>query len=124
MNTEGTWKFRVSNRLLAMIIIPLVTLLAVSVLWNFRQQRLIEQERLRAAASQREEAARVREQAAREEARAKRNAAWAASDARVQQLYREISNLSQIHERVLAPTQHERSTPRKKDDSVEAAGFP
>ena len=54
----------------------------------------------------------------------KRNAAWAASDARVQQLYREISNLTQIHEHVLSPTQHERSTPRKKDDSVEAADFP
>ena len=47
MDTEGTWKFRVSNRLLAMIIVPLVTLLVVSVVWNFHQQRLIEQERLR-----------------------------------------------------------------------------
>jgi hypothetical protein len=123
MDIEGTRKFSVSNRSLAMII-ALVTLLTVSTLWNLRQQRLIEQEHLLAAAAERAEAARVKEQVARDAGRAKRNAASAASDARVQQLYREINSLTEINEHILAPVQHQRSTSRTKDGLVEAAGVP
>jgi Tfp pilus assembly protein PilX len=123
MNIKKTRKFRVSNQSLALII-TLVTLLVVSIFWNLHQQRLIKQEHLQAVAVQRAEAARVSEQAVQDEARAKRNAAWAASDARVQQLYREINSLSQINEQLLAPTDQQRITPAKKDDSVEPAGSP
>ena len=52
MNVTGAWKFRVSNRSLALII-PLVTLLVASVFWNLRQHRLIEQERMQAVRNER-----------------------------------------------------------------------
>ncbi len=111
MDVAGARKFHVSSRSLVMII-PLVALLVASVFWNFRQHRLIEQEHI---AAQREEAARAA-------ARMKKNAEWAASDARVQQLYREINNFSQINERLLAEPL--RSTRRKTDDPGEADGSP
>ena len=104
------------------MIIPLVTLVMVSMFWNLRQQRIIAQEHLRAVAAEQADAARVREKVTRDEERAKRNAAWAASDARVQQLYREITNLSQINERLVAEPR--RSTPRKVDEVGDASDSP
>jgi hypothetical protein len=105
-----TGKFRVSTRSL-MVIIPAVTLLAASLTWNVRQYVLIEQLRLRELAAKREETARAAAEARQAEARLKKNAEWAASDARVQQLYREIDGLSQISERVFAePTRRRRNS--------------
>ncbi len=52
----------------------------------------------------------------------KKNSEWAASDARVQQLYREISNLSEINERLIS--QPERSASRKIDDPSEPDSSP
>ena len=118
MNVVGARKFHFSSRSLTLII-PLITLLLASIFWNLRQHRLIEQKQ---TAAQHEEAARAKEEAERTVARMKKNAEWAASDARVQQLYREITNLSQINERLVA--EPGRSTPRKVDEAGDASDSP
>ena len=118
MSIAGARKFRVSTRSLAMVI-ALAALLSASVFWNLRQYQLMEQKRV---ADQREEAARVKEEAERTTARMKKNAQWAASDARVQQLYREISNLSQINERLVSEPQRRASS--KIDNADEAGASP
>ena len=71
-------------------------------------------------AAQRKAAALAKEEAEQAAARMKKKAEWAASDARVQQLYREIDNFSQINERLLSQTA--RSTPKTSDDPGEANG--
>lgn len=78
MDVAGARKFHVSSRSLALIIL-LITLLAASVFWNFRQHRLIAQKYM---ADQREEAARAKAETERAAARMKKNAERAASDAR------------------------------------------
>ena len=118
MSIAGTRKFHVSRRSLVMII-ALAALLSASVFWNLRQHQLIEQKRL---ADQREEAARVKEETERTTARMKKKAEWAASDARVQQLYQEISNLSQINERLVS--EPPRSASSKIDNAGEAGASP
>ena len=118
MDVAGARKFHISSRSLAMVIL-LITLLMTSVLWNFRQHQLIEQKRI---AVQQEEATRAREEAERATARMKKNAEWAASDARVQQLYRELSNLSEINERLVSEPQH--TTPTKIENAVEPGDSP
>jgi hypothetical protein len=105
MGTTGTGKFRLSGRLWA-VIISLVSLLVISVCWNLRQSQLIANERERSiAVLKSKEAARVRREAEEAEARTKRNAKWAASDARLQELYREINSLSRLNEQVLTQPQ-------------------
>jgi cell shape-determining protein MreC len=94
-------QFRLSNRSWTLIV-PLGFLLVVSVSWNLRQSRLIAQERLRISTAQHEERALAGEAAERAEALKKKNAKWASSDARLQELYREIDTLSQLNERVLS----------------------
>ena len=118
MDVAGARKFHISSRSLAMVIL-LITLLTTSVFWNFRQHQFIEQKRI---AVQQEEEARAREEAERATARMKKNAEWAASDARVQQLYREISNLSEINERLVSEPRP--STPTKIENAVEPGDSP
>jgi uncharacterized membrane protein (DUF106 family) len=118
MDVAGARKFHISRRSLAMVI-PLITLLMTSVFWNLRQHQLIEQKHI---AAQREEAARVKEEAKQTAERMKKNAEWAASDARVQQLYREISNLSEVNERLVSEPQ--RSASRKIANALEAGDSP
>ena len=118
MSIAGARKFRVSTRSLAMVI-ALAALLSASVFWNLRQYQLMEQKRV---ADQREEAARVKEETERTTARMKKKAEWAASDARVQQLYQEITNLSQINERLVS--EPPRSAPSKIDNADEAGASP
>jgi hypothetical protein len=118
MDVAGARKFPISSRALVLII-SLVTLLAASIFWNLRQHRLIEQKHM---ADQRKEAARANEEADRATARLKKNAEWAASDARVQQLYQEINNFSQIQERLVS--ERPQSTPRKIDELGETDGSP
>ena len=101
MDVGGAWMVRVSSRSLVMII-ALVTALVGSVFWNLRQHGLIEQKRM---AAQQEEGARTEAEAKRVAARIKKNAEWAASDARVQQLYREIENLTRINDQALSQPQ-------------------
>jgi sensor c-di-GMP phosphodiesterase-like protein len=107
-----------------LVIIPLVALLVVSGIWNVRQYQVVKQERLRAAALEREEAVRVAAEADRAEARRKKNAEWAASDARMQQLYREINSLSRINEQISADPVINESTPSKRDSQELADGSP
>jgi hypothetical protein len=111
----GVWKARVSSRP-AIVTILVVVVLAGLAFRTIRQSRLIAEQRLRIAAVEREEAARAAAEAERATARTKRNTEWAASDARVQQLYREIDTLSRINERVLAKPPKALSTPVKADD--------
>ena len=70
MDLSGTRKFRLSKRSLT-VIIPLVTLLVVSVFWNLRQSQLIAKEQARVRAAQQAETARLKEEADRVEARGK-----------------------------------------------------
>jgi len=83
-----------------MAIVGLSTILAMSGLWNCRQYQVIEGLRSRERAAQEAEARRANAEAERAEAQRKRKAEWAASDARLQQLYREINTLSQINEHI------------------------
>ena len=84
----------------AMAIVGLSTILALSGLWNCRQYQVIEHLRSRERAAQEGEARRANAEAGRAEAQRKKKAEWAASDARLQQLYREINTLSQINEHI------------------------
>lgn len=123
MDLEGTRRFQLSTRLLALII-PLITLLVVSIVWNLRQSQLIAQERERVKVAQRREADRLKAEADREESRRQKNAKWAASDARVQQLYREIDTLSRLNEQVLSRPKEKRSAPAKIDNPAATIAFP
>jgi len=123
MDVEGTRKFRLSKRSSALII-PLVTLLVVSVLWNLRQSRLIAEERQRVTAAQSKETARAKVEAEQVAARKKRNAKYVGSDARLQQLYREIDTLSRLNEHVITQPQPQRKTPPPIDNPAATIGFP
>ena len=92
--------------------------------WNLRQSQRIAQEQERVKVAQRKEAARLKEEANRVEARRQRNAKWAASDARVQQLYREIDTLSRLNEQVLSRPKEKRSAPAKIDNPAATIAFP
>jgi hypothetical protein len=101
MEGEGTWMYHLSKRF-SWVFIPLVVLLMVSILWNLHQSWLIADARQQAKRALSNKAARVREEAQRAEALKKKNAKWAASDARLQELYREIDTLSRLNDRVLS----------------------
>ena len=101
MDIAGARKFHVSSRSLTLII-PLVTLLVASGVLESPPAPAHRTGAHAGMAVQREETARAKEEAERAEARMKKNAEWAASDARVQQLYREIDTLSRLNERVIA----------------------
>ncbi len=102
-----------------MVIIPLAMLLVASCIMNVRQYQLIQREHHRELAA---EAARAREEAERIEVQRKKKAEWAASDARVQQLYREINTLSQINERMVADPLPKPASPRQ-DLGADSAGY-
>ncbi len=123
MDLSGTRKFRLSKRSLT-VIIPLVTLLVVSVFWNLRQSQLIAKEQARVRAAQQAETARLKEEADRVEARGQRNAKWAGSDARVQQLYREIDSLTRLNEQVLTRPQDKKITSPAIDNPATTIAFP
>ncbi len=114
MDVGGARKFHVSGQSLT-VIIPLVTLLVASGIWNIRQYKSIEQQRLRLTAFEREEAARAAAAAERAEAQVKKKAQRLVSDARMEQLYREINSLSQASERVLDQSVVRQSMPNNKD---------
>ena len=107
-----------------MLIIPLCTLLLASAIWNIRHYRLAEQQCLQVVAAERE----ARAEATRAEVEAKRaklkKQAAAATDARVDQLYQEINNLTRMSEQFLLRNQSPRGTLAKKDGSGVIAGTP
>jgi len=106
-----------------MLVILLCALLLASGIWNVRQYRFIEQQRLQALAVERK----ARAEAARAEAEAeqmkrKKKAADAETGARVDRLYQEINNLSRMNEQILLRDRSPQGTPVKKDGPGEAAG--
>jgi hypothetical protein len=123
MDIEGTWKFDLSKRSLVLTV-SLITLLGVSVFWNLQQRWLIAAERQRLMTIQSKETARANEEAEQAAARKQRNARWAGSDARLQQLYREIDTLSRLNEQVVAQPQPQRSTPPAIDNPAATISFP
>jgi hypothetical protein len=123
MDSEGTRKFHLSKRSLALTV-SLITLLVMSVVWNLHQRRLIAWERERLIVIQSKETARANEEAEQAAARKKRNDKWAGSDARLQQLYREIDTLSHLNEQVVAQPQPKRSTPPAIDNPAATISFP
>jgi F0F1-type ATP synthase membrane subunit b/b' len=138
MDVGGTRKFRVSSRVLVPIIAVCVLLL-VSAIWNLELYRRAEEQRSRAIAAERAEAARAEEQrlqagaaekeeaarahaeAERERTLAKRRATRAEDAARVRQLYQEINNLSQMRDRIVLENQNPR-LPVKKAERPDQAG--
>jgi uncharacterized membrane protein YcjF (UPF0283 family) len=100
MDVRGARKFHLASRYLVLII-PLLVVLVVSIIWNVRQYRLIEYERQRSLATEREKAERDATELARTQARREKKAEEAAANQRMQELYREIDNLGQISDRLL-----------------------
>jgi len=124
MEVEGARKFGVSNRSL-MLVIPLCSLVLASGIWNVQQYQFTEQQRLKAVAVAREarvEAARAAAES--ERATLDRKAANAKADARVDQLYQEINNLTRMSEQVLLRDPRPRDTSAKQDGRGEAVGAP
>jgi hypothetical protein len=140
MDVEGARKFRVSSRALVPIITVCVLLL-VSAIWNYELNRRAEEQRsraiateraeaaraeeqrLRAVAVEREEAARARAEAERASTLAKQRAARAEDAARIRQLYQELNNLSQMNDRILLENPSLR-IPTKKKERPDQAGKP
>jgi hypothetical protein len=112
MDVGRAGKFSISRRSV-LLVGALFTFLLVSLFWNIRQSRHIEQDRLRSLAREQEAADRAKAAADQNQARLNKNADWAASDARVQQLYREIDGLSQINEHILTQRPRQGGAPEK-----------
>jgi cytoskeletal protein RodZ len=140
MDFGGARKFRISFRSLVLII-AVIALLLTSAIWNFALYRRAEEQRLRAIAAERAEAARAQEQRLKEiaaeqaqaartqieaekaHALAKRKATSAEDAARVRQLYQELNALSQINDRLLMEN-HRQVLPAKKDNSLRPVSNP
>jgi hypothetical protein len=122
MDDKEVGKLHLSHRSWQLIM-PLVVTLMASLLWNYRQIRLIEQERQRIVAVEHEQATHAKKEIERQDERAKRNTRWKAMDARVQQLYREIDGLSHINEQISMQPQHRQQTlPKNDDQAVKISG--
>ena len=120
MDARGAGKFWIANRLW-ILIITLFLLLTVSVCWNVRQNRLIAKARQRTLAAEDMEITHARERA---EALKKKNAKWAGSDARLQELYREIDTLSRLNEQVLSYPKARLKKPVTIDNPAETLSAP
>jgi hypothetical protein len=104
MTTIGTRTFPLSYRLWV-VAVPLALLLAVSVQHNLSQSRIISEEQTRRLAAEREVENNAGEKAKQAMVLEKKNANRAGSDARFQELYREIDTLSRLNDRVLSQPQ-------------------
>jgi hypothetical protein len=122
MNVRGAWKFRVARQSLVPII-PLLVLLLVSLIGNVRQYRLIEYERSLALAVERERAEQAALEAARTQAHREKRAKENAVNQRMEQLYRELDNLSQMSGRLLTQPVPQLKVP-STINSLEAADGP
>jgi hypothetical protein len=124
MKVAGVRKLGVSNRSWVLVI-PLCALLLASGIWNVRQYRFVEEQRLRAvAAAQEARAAAARVEAEARRAKLKKKAALAETDARVGQLYQEINNLTRISEQFLLRDRSTPGMPAKKDSRGGTADAP
>jgi hypothetical protein len=119
MNVRGAWKFHVAHRSLVPII-SLLVLLIVSLIWNVRQYRLIEYDRQRTLATERQKAEQEAMDAAHTRARREKRAEEAVANQRMEQLYRELDNLSQMSDRLLSqPVQQPKAS--STSNSLKAA---
>jgi hypothetical protein len=123
MHVAEAWKREASKRSL-IVVVPLCVLLLASVIWNVRLYRLSEQHRLQVLAMKQQASAKAAKAVAEAERAKREKQAAAASNARVDQLYQEISNLTRMSEHVMLQSQIARSLPTKKDRSQENAGPP
>jgi hypothetical protein len=121
MVSRGAGKLGVSSRSW-MVIIPLFVLLLGSALWNIRHYKLVEHYRLKVVAEERAKAARANSEVQQAQARLAKKAEHDAADLRVQQLYREIDNLSRINEQLLEQPPRQLRTQIKVEDLVKANG--
>jgi F0F1-type ATP synthase membrane subunit b/b' len=119
MDVQEARKFFVRHWSLVLVIL-LVILVVISLTWNVRQYRLIKRERQRTIATERAKAEQEATEAARTQARREKKADEAAANQRMQQLYREIDNLSQISDRLLTEPVRQPKVP-STIDSLEGA---
>jgi flagellar biosynthesis/type III secretory pathway M-ring protein FliF/YscJ len=108
----------------SVLVILLVILVVISLTWNVQQYRLIKRERQRTIATERAKAEREATEAARTQARREKKADEAAANQRMQQLYREIDNLSQISDRLLTEPVRQPKVPSTVDSLEGADGLP
>ena len=108
----------------SVLVILLVILVVISLTWNVRQYRLIKHERELTIATERAKAERDAAEAARTQARREKKADEAAANQRMQQLYREIDNLSQISDRLLTEPVRQPKVPSTVDSLEGADGLP
>jgi hypothetical protein len=105
MDLKRAWSLCAASRSLRFLI-GVSVLLLMSASWNFWHYRLDQERRARAQEAQRASAAAAA--LAREEAElveSNRRARDAKADARVQELYDEINQLTKLSERILLPDQ-------------------
>jgi hypothetical protein len=122
MDDQRLRKFGITSRFWV-ITMALCGLLVASVVWNVRQHVLLERHRLKVMAEERKEAARIEAEAQQTQARLARKAKDHAANLRVQQLYREIDNLTRINEQLLDPPRPRQISP-KADDISRVNGTP
>ena len=108
----------------SVLVILLVVLVVISLTWNVRQYRFIKRERQRTIATERAKSEREASEAARTQAAREKKADEAAANQRVQQLYREIDNLSQISDRLLTEPVRQPKVPITVDSLEGADGSP
>jgi uncharacterized membrane protein (DUF106 family) len=108
----------------SVLVILLVILVIISLTWNVRQYRLIKHERQHTIATERAKAEREAMEAARTQAWREKKANEAAANQRMQQLYREIDNLSQISDRLLTEPVRQPKVPSTVDSLEGADGSP
>jgi F0F1-type ATP synthase membrane subunit b/b' len=123
MDVQEARKFFVRHWSLVLVIL-LVILVVISLTWNVRQYRLIKRERQHTIATERAKAEREVTEAARTQARREKKADEAAANQRMQQLYREIDNLSQISDRLLTEPVRQPKVPSTVDSLEGADGSP
>jgi hypothetical protein len=123
MDVSRARRIRVVGRSLVPIF-PLLILLVVSVMWNVWQYRRIDHARQRMLITEREKAKEAASEAARIQARRAKEAENAAANERTQQLYREINNLSQMSERLLAQPTEQPASQSMTDSPETADGLP
>jgi hypothetical protein len=123
MDIRGAGKFHVASRS-SVLITLLFILVVVSLIWNVRQNRLIEHARQQRIATERAKAEQAATEAARAQVWREKKAAEAAAIERMQQLYREIDNLSQISERLVAQPMRQSTAPSTTSSREAAEGSP
>ncbi len=121
MDLKRAWTLCAASRSLRFLI-PISILLLASVGWNVRYYQLDRERRAQAKEVERvtkAAAALAREQA--DLAQSQRRKRDAKSDARLQELYDEINQLTRLSERVLLPDQVPRTTPPTEGNSQDHA---